>query len=619
MSERAESPRDRLLRELEGELEALDARDLRRDTRASSGAGLVDFVSNDYLGLARDARVASAASRAAEERGAGAGAARLLGGGGDHDAVERALASWLGAESALFFPSGFQANLGVLAGLCDRRDAIVSDEWNHASIVDACRLSRARVEIYRHADLAALERSLERVRGARRIVVVTETVFGMDGDLAPLEAIHRLCEKHRATLLLDEAHAIGVVGEQGGGAWTQTGLRGEALLGRIVTGGKALGAAGGFFVGDAIVRDVLLHRARSFVFTTASPPPVSGALLRAIELVPRMEAERARVRDLARRVAAAFGLAEPAAAIVPLVLGDSAQALRVATYCRERGFDIRAVRPPTVPEGTSRLRVSLHASNSEAEVDRLIATLREALADAPLKSARSESGSVPHSLPRSSRAIVVAGTDTGVGKTVVSALLVCALRAKGGARYFKPVQTGDESDTARVAALAAIPSAQVVPPALSFALPASPHTAAKAEGTAIDENEVVAAIESQVESLRAEDRLVVELAGGILVPYRIGFDQGDLLRRLGYSVVLVARSGLGTLNHTGLSIEALERRGVRIAAIFVVGEPHRENVLTLKAQHPAIPLFEVPHFDRLDGAMLERWVGAQPNVAETLP
>lgn len=611
MIESEGSSRARLNRVLEEELAALESKSLRRDTSRCGREGRVDLVSNDYLGLARDPRLVAALERAAREHGAGSGAARLLGGGALHTEVEASIARWLRAESALFFPSGFQANLGVIGGLFDRRDAIVSDELNHASIVDACRSSRSRVEIYRHVDLASLERALIRVAGARRIVVVTESVFGMDGDLAPLLDIHALCERFGALLLIDEAHALGVLGDEGRGAWSDVVCNGSALLGRIVTGGKALGVAGGFFVGDAAVRETLVHRARSFVFTTAAPPALAGALRTAIELVRGAHAERARVRELARRLAAEFGLAEPAAAIVPFVIGDSAAALSAAERCQAEGLDVRAVRPPTVPEGTARLRVSLHAKVSDAEVDRLIAVLREVFP--PQRRSRAVASESPPA------AIVVVGTDTGVGKTVASALLCLAYRARGEVAYFKPVQTGDECDTTRVAELAGFRRGTIGQPGLWFQLPASPHTAAKAEGRSIDECAVEAVIRERKSALPPGGRLVVELAGGLLVPYRLGFDQGDLLRRLGYPVVLIARSGLGTLNHTSLSIEALERRGQKIAALLLVGEAHAANAATLRALNPAVPIVEVPLFEPLDHDALARWLAAEPALLDVLP
>lgn len=605
------SPRARLNRVLEEELAAFESKSLRRDTSRCGREGLVDLVSNDYLGLARDPRLVAAIERAAREHGAGSGAARLLGGGALHTEVEASFARWLRAESALFFPTGFQANLGVIGGLFDRRDAIVSDELNHASIVDACRSSKSRVEIYRHVDLEALERALNRVAGARRIVVVTESVFGMDGDLAPLFEIHALCERFGALLLIDEAHALGVLGDEGRGAWSDVVCDGSALLGRVVTGGKALGVAGGFFVGDAAVRETLIHRARSFVFTTAAPPALAGALQAAIELVRGANAERARVRGLARRLAAAFTLKEPAAAIVPFVIGDSARALAAAQQCQAAGLDVRAVRPPTVPEGTARLRVSLHAKISDSEVDRLIAVLREVFPP------RQSSPGVVSESP--SAAIVVVGTDTGVGKTVASALLCLAYRARGEVGYFKPVQTGDECDTTRVAELAGFPPESIGTPGFWFQLPASPHTAAKAEGRSIDERAVETAIRGRKNALPPGGRLVVELAGGLLVPYRLGFDQGDLLLRLGYPVVLIARSGLGTLNHTSLSIEALERRGQKVAVLLLVGEPHAANAATLRALNPALPIVEVPLFERLDRGALTRWLESEPTLRDVLP
>ncbi len=598
------------LRELTRELAALEAAGLRRTTTHLPRRA-ADFVSNDYLGLARHPAVLEAASKAIEEFGAGCGAARLLGAGAElHDAVETAIANWLGAESALFFPSGYQANLGVIAGLFGPSDAIISDELNHASIIDACRLSRARVEIHPHADLAAIARALRATRGARRRLVVTESIFSMEGDLAPLEAIHRLCREHDALLLVDEAHAVGLLGDAGAGAW-RSGKRDEgALLGRIVTGGKALGVAGGFFVGERVVREMLLHRARSFVFTTASPPAVLGALRRSIAIAAEMTDEAKRVLHLAKQVARALQVrARVDAAIVPFVVGDPRLALRAAAECAAAGLDVRAVRPPTVPSGTSRLRIAIHAHNTQAEVERLVRVLEPFV--------RGEGGAhiVGSPAPRS-EAIFVVGTDTGVGKTIASSLLVRALRRTSRVAYWKPVQTGDESDTGVVAKLAGLSDGERIEPFHHFALPASPHTAAEAESASIDPTAVDLELDRHLRSSPDGTRIVVEFAGGLLVPWRLGFDQGDWLGARRSATLLVARSGLGTLNHTGLTLEALRRRAIVPRALLLVGEAHAANCRTLKALHPDVPLFHLPLFDPLRGEDLERWLDANAEFGE---
>ncbi|MCZ6598004.1 MAG: aminotransferase class I/II-fold pyridoxal phosphate-dependent enzyme, partial [Planctomycetota bacterium] len=255
------------------------------DHDGSRGA---DFCSNDYLGLAGHPAVIEAARDALARHGAGARASRLLGGGSPaHEAAERAAADWLGAESALLFPSGYQANLGVVTALIGRGDAVFSDQWNHASLIDAARLSRARTHVYRHLDLEELERMLARERGARRRLVLTESIFSMDGDAAPLDELDELCRRYEAWLVVDEAHAAGLLGPEGAGAWgrrTSDRPRSPRLIARVVTGGKALGVCGAFAATSAVLREHLVNRARAFVFTTAPTPATAGALVRAIEL-----------------------------------------------------------------------------------------------------------------------------------------------------------------------------------------------------------------------------------------------------------------------------------------------------------------------------------------------
>jgi 8-amino-7-oxononanoate synthase len=598
----------RLDAELARELARLDAAGLRRALDAHGDAGGVDFTSNDVLGFARRPELIVAAQEAARAHGAGAGAARLLGGGcAAHRDAETRAAEWLSAESALLFPSGYQCNLGVVGALAGRGDAVFSDALNHASLIDAARLSRAHVHVFAHLDLDELQRQLARARSARRRLVLVEAVFSMDGDLAPLADLAELCARHDAWLVVDEAHSAGLLGPRGAGAFAASGAPAERLAARIVTGGKALGVAGAFAAGSAALRDVLLHRARSFLFTTAPPPAVAGALARAVELIGSAEADelRARCRANARRLARAVGGREPAAAIVPFAIGAAARAVAVEHDLRARGLAARAVRPPTVPDGTARLRLVARASHDDAE----IAALADALA--PYRSA-----------PAAARAAVrapvlcVVGTDTGVGKTVAAALLLRAALRRGPARYWKPVQTGGERDTDAVRALAAPPRDACLAEAWHLPLPASPDQAAAAAGVAIDPER----LEQELARVRASASapVIVELAGGLLVPHRADYTQADWLARAALATVLVARSGLGTLNHTLLTLEALRARALEPRALFLVGPPHAANRATLEAMADVPRIFELPPLAPLDTAALDRWLDAH-DLAGLLP
>lgn len=582
-----------------------EAAELRRELVLATPA-LVDFTSNDYLGLARHPQVVEAAREALREYGAGGRASRLLGGGSVFDErAEQAIAAWLGAESALLFPSGYQANVGVVQALLGPGDVLLSDELNHASLIDAARVSRARVIVYRHADVEDLERRLSRVGAAARVLVATESVFSMDGDLAPLADVARACRARGAWLLVDEAHAVGVIGKNGAGAWptvateldgsTRGGLD-DVLAARIVTGGKALGVSGAFVVGRRSLREHLIQHARSFVFTTAVSPGVSGALCAAIELARRADNSRAKLTRLARALALACDAPTPAAAIVPVILGDEARALAAARLARERGLDVRAVRPPTVPHGTLWLRLVCHAFNDDGELARLAQLAAELGGARPRLAGRVE--------PEGRRATrcVVAGTDTGIGKTVVSALLARALGARGA--YWKPVQTGEESDTRTVAELA---RSRVFEPGASFAKPASPHEAARAEGRSVDVARTTRLSHEHAAELGG-GVLLVELAGGLLVPWTDDLTQLDWLARERPPLVLVARAGLGTLNHTLLSLEALRARGLEPRALFLVGDEHPSNRETLRTLGGVAALYEVPRFEPLSTAALDAWL-----------
>jgi 8-amino-7-oxononanoate synthase len=351
------------------------------------GARLVNLCSNDYLGLAADPRLVAAARDAAAREGAGAGAARLV--AGDlpaHGALERRLAAFKGTEAALLYSSGYHANVGVPGALVDREDLVLSDRLNHASIVDGCRLALARTVRYPHCDVGALARLLRETR-ARRKLVVTDAVFGMDGDGAPLGDIAQLCREHGAMLYVDEAHATGVLGPTGaGGAEAQGVSRNvDVLMGTL---GKALGSYGAFVAGSRPLADWLTSRSRTFVFTTALPPAACGAALAALEVVAAEPERRARLAALAARMgeglaALGFDVSRVVAPIFPLVLGEEAVALEVSRRLRARGYFARAIRPPTVPAGTSRVRVSLTAGHTEGQVDGFLAALRESLVGLP--------------------------------------------------------------------------------------------------------------------------------------------------------------------------------------------------------------------------------------------
>ncbi|BDG02162.1 8-amino-7-oxononanoate synthase [Anaeromyxobacter oryzae] len=380
-----------------GELDALAAKGLRRalETIAPvqgpvvevAGRRLVNLCSNDYLGLAADPRLRRAASDAAEQEGAGAGASRLV--AGDlpvHRALEARLAAWKGTQAALLFNSGYHANAGVPAALVGRDDAIFCDVLNHASIVDGCLLSRAELVRYRHRDVDELAGLLARTR-ARRKLVVTDAVFSMDGDAAPLRELAELCDRHGAMLYVDEAHSAGILGPTGAGLAEALGVsdRVDVHMGTL---GKALGAFGAYVAGTQPLAELLVSRARTFVFTTALPPAACGAALAALDVVASEPARRAHVLALTERAKAGlarlgFDVASVVAPILPVVLGSEARALAASSALRERGWFVRAIRPPTVPRGTSRLRVALSAAHEEAQVDGFLAALAEVLPGLP--------------------------------------------------------------------------------------------------------------------------------------------------------------------------------------------------------------------------------------------
>jgi len=344
--------------------------------RLDPAEGLLDLASNDYLGLARHPEVVAAAVAAAERYGAGSTGSRLVTGTTQlHLDLEDALAARCGAESALVFSSGYLANLGAVTTLAGPGTLLVSDAANHASLVDACRLSRATVQVVGHGDAAAVDAALAAWRG--RAVVVTDAIFSVDGELAPLLALHEVVRRHGALLLVDEAHGLGVVGPRGAGACSLLGLDREPDVVRTVTLSKSLGSQGGAVLGPAAFRDHLVDTARAFVFDTGLAPAAAGAALAALELVT--DDQVARLAAVGADLAAALEVPPTPGAVVRLRVGDPFLATAARDRCREQGVRVGCFRPPSVPAGESCLRVTARADLTRAEVERAATVVREAV------------------------------------------------------------------------------------------------------------------------------------------------------------------------------------------------------------------------------------------------
>lgn len=391
--------------ELEIRLDDLRRADLERSLRVGEG---VDLSSNDYLGLSSHPALRDGVLLRLREDGSAAGcavgapASRLLRGHTDlHARLESRLAAWKGTESSLVFPSGWQANAAVLTALVGRGDRVLSDELNHASLIDGLRLSRCRRVIMPHLDIDALSALLAEGWPGGRTFVVTESLYSMDGDLAPLDAYADLCRRHGAELIVDDAHAVGVFGERGAGLVERFGIT-DACLAITSTCGKALGVGGAFVGMPSVVRDWMVNAARPFVFSTAVPPLLLHALDAALDVLEAEPWRRQRVLDLAdglrRRLRrAGLRILSDEGPIVPVLVGENADALRAADELQRRGFDVRAIRPPTVPAGTARLRLSIHADHDESSLEGLADALVEILGGvlAPVPAGPVPAGPVP--------------------------------------------------------------------------------------------------------------------------------------------------------------------------------------------------------------------------------
>ena len=379
---------------------ALDERDLRAIRRhlhpLDSGIGprvtvngrtVIQLCSNDYLGLAAHPAVTRAAAEAALEYGAGAGSARLIvGTSAPHAELERDIAQLKQTEAAVVLSSGYHANTGVLPILAGAEDVIFSDELNHASLIDGCRLSRAAIRVYKHGDAEHLERLLREAGGFRRRLIVTETVFGMDGDLAPLADLVVAAQRHDASLVVDEAHATGVFGPRGGGLVSELGLT-DAVDVQIGTLSKALGSLGGYVAGSRTLIDWVINAARTFVYTTALPPSAAAAAREAIAVLAAEPERRDRLWSHAawlreRLAALGYRLGPSRSPILALLVGDAETAVRLSDALLARGVLVPAIRPPTVPDGTARLRVApmaTHTADDLAGALDAFAAVRETL------------------------------------------------------------------------------------------------------------------------------------------------------------------------------------------------------------------------------------------------
>jgi 8-amino-7-oxononanoate synthase len=389
-----------MLNDIREELQRLRAQHLYRARRVlespqgvelrMDGESLLSFCSNDYLGLANDARVIAAFRDGAERYGVGSGASHLVTGHSvAHHALEEELAAFVGAERALLFSTGYMANLGVVSALLDRHGMVFEDKLNHASLIDAARLSGAQIKRYAHGDLTRLEALLSAGGNARANVeklILTDAVFSMDGDVADVARLATLARQHAAWLLVDDAHGLGVLGMHGRGTLEQFGLRAQAPLILLGTLGKAFGTFGAFIAGDEELIEYLIQQARSYIYTTALPPAVAEATRASLRIVQeedwRRDALRARVAQFRSGAAQLrLTLLDSSTPIQALILGDAQASVAASDALRARGILVAAIRPPTVPAGSARLRITFSAQHSAQHVERLL----EALAALPQK------------------------------------------------------------------------------------------------------------------------------------------------------------------------------------------------------------------------------------------
>lgn len=548
------------------------------------GRTFVSFSSNDYLGLATDPRLQKAASEAASKFGFGAGASRLVSGThSEHTNLENAIAAYLGMPSALLFATGYQANLGVISALAGPQDLIVADRAIHASILDGCRLSRAKLAIYPHLDADTAQRHLARLGpGKRRRFLITESLFSMEGDVAPLSSLASIAAANDTAFIVDEAHAIGSLGPSGRGLCAESQVQPDVLIG---TFGKAFGSSGAFVAGSSDLRTYLVNHARTFIFTTALPIPIAAALRAALDIIIAQEGDQLRdtLSSRSSQLRDALGLPPNpiSTPIVPIIIGPDDLTLSASDHLRAAGFFVQAIRPPAVPEGSSRLRITLTAIHSEQQVVELSAALnsipRKPTSQASYNQGH-ESQSHRSAFNRSPdqtqaiqpRGIFLLGTDTGVGKTSVAIAILHTLATRGARPVpFKPVETGAcplPADATRLLAASMrgdVPLHIVCP--LAFRDPIAPAAASAAHPLSLRQ-----LLNHAQKAATYGSPMVIESAGGVLTPYAPSLTSLDFAVALGFPVLLVARNSLGTISHTTLALAEIRRRQVPFLGTILV-------------------------------------------------
>ncbi|MDD3374474.1 MAG: 8-amino-7-oxononanoate synthase [Candidatus Omnitrophica bacterium] len=369
----------------------LESKGLRRSFRNVSGKqsrrilidgkDVLNFCSNNYLGLADDVRLCDAAEQSLENQGFGSGASRLVCGNFDvHRQLEKTIAQFKGSEDCLVFSTGYMANVGILSSVCTREDVVFSDRLNHASIVDGIVLSRAAFKRYPHRDMDILEKRLQEAKGYRKRLIVTDSVFSMDGDIAPLDKIVFLAKKHDALVMVDEAHSFGVLGKQGKGLAEHFGVEKEIDI-QMGTLSKAAGSFGAYCCGAKEMIQFFMNKAHSFIYTTAMPPSVAAASIKAIEIIQSEPQRRSLVLGHSQRLRKelkqmGFDTLDSCTPIIPIIVKDESLALRFSQKLFDAGIFIQAIRPPTVPAKTARLRVTVTASHTKEDIDFVIETLQ---------------------------------------------------------------------------------------------------------------------------------------------------------------------------------------------------------------------------------------------------
>ncbi|MEW6201710.1 MAG: 8-amino-7-oxononanoate synthase [bacterium] len=593
------------------------------------------LCSNNYLGLSTDPYVTRITKKYLERYGTGTGASRLISGNLEIlELLEEKLSRLKYKEKTLLYPSGYMANIGAITAIAGAGDVIFSDRLNHASIIDGCRLSRARTIIYEHSEMNDLERKIRDTANFKNRIIITDSIFSMDGDMAPLMELAKIKEKYGAWLVVDDAHGTGAMGRGGAGV---PDLLGVGKIVDIIVGtlSKALASQGGFISASENFYELLINTSRPFIYSTGLSPVCAAAALAALQVIeknPRILKNLKKNTELLHKglIDTGFHLTSRETHITSVIIGDSKTAVEFSDELFKGGVYAPAIRPPTVEEGRSRIRITAMATHNEEDIEFALKVFHKVgtkFGLIPKKYSGISASEITRTAKRREpRGIFITATDTGVGKTIITASLARCLTEQGlNVGVMKPVMTGaspddPQSDTSILLRLSGVSTPIELATPLWFEEPLSPYAASINSTKKFSIDEILSAYR---ELQKMHDFVVVEGIGGVLVPLTEGFTVRELIRAMDLPALVVARAGLGTLNHTLLTLESLRNGNIAVRGVVlntVSSEPDASfatNAKVLSSFLNGVPVYGIiQYIDKPQGHFEEVYETILPIISE---